>query len=1218
MAVIGTTYYSASATHNGVTWSAGPSTVASFTLPNVAGNTGAWRRGYVQFGTARGYPYWLALTNPLVAREGPFVVNWGEHLYSETQEYVGGGFWLKYVNRLVTVVWNSFVTYSGSRTISVSCGAGGSIAPPANIAAGTSGVVVTRPDGNMDAAASVITLVAVGSPSTGTLTSRGNAQGTFVQWTWPTASLSSAAQTAPGIATASTASFNLLAGSGDATITATFSQTQNSSLTWSPKNANIVVHLLNDSLVETESSINAVSSSTAWSAFRSKCFSAFTCTSGTPLQSWYTSYGTGVYLLNVESAVFSVTPVSGKRVYAWRLELPDGSFVEKGSTNTTTIAGFADGHFAEGCKVHLYMTSGTPNPRIIYDGFDPAGTVPADQRVLAAGAYFAAGAAWTSNGTTTPVSVTLSPLAWAARALNQVRSVIVDGVETQLANVAGTGASVTSGSESYTVNHVSFKQAALATDATLTVNIVVDTNISPAPTVSLNVSQEGTALATLTATGTAGYYKGSGPLTLNAVVNYGATAPSQFTLRMVPEVLYDGDDIETDSATLVASETTRAVTFYVTQVVLVGGLSAVAVNLTRDVSIGTTIATSAGPVTQSVAGGISVTMTPGQASSTPIYVECSVVAGYTAKSVRVLSADGTKTYYAGVAPLQAAPIYMNIPRADTGLDIKVVMVVAAEIVGIPSIQPMRPDDLGKFAAVVTSVGGYGDFRAGDSVTIAVSPISVSGSPLTGAAIGSPLFNDVEVSPVRTGTSVAATVTLALGTNVFKIPVYAVFTASATPAGAGSPTLTTAWDVNDTLTISATVYQRIGSIFTMTAPLASTGYTVISARVNRRAISAGFPYIEAGVLLPAVASETTRTFTSTLRGPTECIAVYAQGVQYPAVAVAAYNYNTDSYITQGVRPSVRATAVSPAALSDNTIASVTWPATTPGTAYKAAAFLVQTVTTTAVLPQVEIRPSSTTPARLEVWNPVSGVWLPYTAVSATLDVAFTFFRVTVGDAPENLVSVVIETAVDPEDTDVPGCAVYATSGVVYDGNFALPATMQARARYVLHVRVTPPYGYIVTGWFVDGVLTASGASLSVIVPDVGMTLKPQLAVREFAASTVMVLNADPDRTDEGIWVSKLYRAQFPWKPLTANVVARPVQSPVTLAVMKDGDGEAPTRIDTENPGTVVITTTGDGMRRLPPGQIQKTRFVRYMVVLTGEVSVSSVAIGSGAETMKGGH
>ena len=129
-------------------------------------------------------------------------------------------------------------------------------------------------------------------------------------------------------------------------------------------------------------------------------------------------------------------------------------------------------------------------------------------------------------------------------------------------------------------------------------------------------------------------------------------------------------------------------------------------------------------------------------------------------------------------------------------------------------------------------------------------------------------------------------------------------------------------------------------------------------------------------------------------------------------------------------------------------------------------------------------------------------------------------------------------------------------------------------------------------------------MSVVVPDTGLTLKPQVKIRQVAPLNVMVLNADPNLTDDGLWESKMFRAQYPGKPLTANVVVRP--------------WDAPEELDTESPGTVAIMVTGDGMRRLPPGQIQKTRFVRYLVSVSGAASVASVAIGSGAETMKGGH
>jgi hypothetical protein len=109
--------------------------------------------------------------------------------------------------------------------------------------------------------------------------------------------------------------------------------------------------------------------------------------------------------------------------------------------------------------------------------------------------------------------------------------------------------------------------------------------------------------------------------------------------------------------------------------------------------------------------------------------------------------------------------------------------------------------------------------------------------------------------------------------------------------------------------------------------------------------------------------------------------------------------------------------------------------------------------------------------------------------------------------------------------------------------------------VLHARATPPYGYIVTGWYIDDVLSPHGASLSIVVPDTGLTLKPQVEIRQVAPLNVMVLNANPNLTDEGLWVSKLFRAQYPWKPLTANVVVRPSDAPVTLGVLKDG-GDAP--------------------------------------------------------------
>lgn len=1157
------------------------------------------------------------------------VVN-GNYLYD--QDAADNNTWTNsHVTGVVSVVGTSVNT--GSRSLTVKCGIGGALSTPS---IGSNISLVVGSTASAAAIPNFYTAVALAIvPQTGTLLLQGYGATTFIKWT-KTSNLTASSLTDPSI------TVSLTAGKDDQTLTASFTtQVLNSASTWCPGNGKVIIHLLDGSNNETadiSTSYLGTTTGYTWSDFRAKAFTALSCSSGAANINWYntypenktSNYQKGAYLLNVESAVFSVTPLLDMRVYAWKLKLPNGTFVDFGTLNTATI-GAPTANFEEGCEVHLYLTSATPNPKLMYDGFDSAsgGIVPANQAVKKDGSgSYPAPSVW--GAVYGSLSLTLSPLAWASKVLGQSRYLIIDGgTPIALQNVAGTSAAITSSSVQYSVVHIKFRQTTLATDGVLAVTVVVDV-ITAIGGVSVAVSQEGTPLGTLTATGNVGYYIGQGNLSMVVAVNYGAAAPSNYTVRIVPEVVEDGEVVETGSATLVSSASSsgspRKVTVYVTQTVNMGSLSAVAVNVTRDLSIGTQIATSAGPITQSFAGTISATMITGQSCATPIYVECSAAAGYTLKSVRVVdAATGLKTYYAGAAPSVVTPIYLNIPRADNGANIKVILVVSAEILGVPIILPMLPDDLGKFTATVTSVGGFGDFRVGDSVLLNAAPISV-GSAMTGVAIGSPSFNDAVISPVRTGVAVAATVTLARGENVFKIPVYCAFETATTPVGAGTPTVTTTWDVEDTLVITAATYRRIGSSFTATAPLTSALHTAIAARINRRSVTAPFSYVEVASILPTVVGETERSFTAVLRGPTQCVVVYAQGVTHPVLTFAAYDYGTGAYITQGIRPSVTTTPVAPATLSDNSIDTITWPveADTPGTDYTTAAFIARSVTTSGVLPNVVIRITSSRQARLEVWSTVGAVpsWIPYTPETATLAAAFTFFRVCVGDAPENLVSVVFETAVNEDGVDVPGCSVYATSGAVYDGNFALPATMQARSRTVLHARVTPPYGYVVVGWYsdVDGVLSelVNGASLSIVIPDTGLILKPRLAARVVTAKTVMVLNADPNRTDEGIWVSKLFRAQFPWKPLTAALVARPEMTPVTLAVMKDGGGSAPETLDLANPGTTAITVTGNDMRRLPPGVIQKSRFVRYMLIVSGGVSVASVAIGSGAETMKRGH
>ena len=1117
---------------------------------------------------------------------------------------------------------------TGARTVTVACGRYGRLSSPSigSDSMAVSMAVLSFTD--RDAHPSCYTCVAAPPPNSGTLLYRGFDTPIFTGWTWNNQIQSGSAPSELSI------SISLIAGTADAVVTANWMKVDNPASDWSPKLGNMVIHVLDGNLSETHLSTSYTATSTNWAQFLTIAkFTALSCSAGGNTRNWQSKsqYDDTAYLLNVDAATFSVTPGTGMRVYGWKLEPApiDGvaqAMVDFGSNTSALISGFE-----EGCKVHLYLTSAGPNPRVVYDGFDDTGDVPTNEAVTATGTGFTATSAtqWASNSAA-PVEITLAPAAWAARLLGQSRSVIKDdGAPVSLANVDGTSASILSSTAQFSVTHVKFKQTQLDTDGLLTVTIVEDT-ITPVDGISVQVSQENTPLGTLTASGTVGYYAGSGKLAISVAVDYGEQSESDFVIRIVPPAteVYETDVIGIDSAELDAASTTRAVTVYVTQKVNFGTLTAVDINLSRTVGVGTQIATSAGPVTQSPAGAVSVTMPTDTSVQVPITIECSANPGYQVKTLLVQDATGARTYYSGRAVLGVTSVYLNIPQANDGDNIKVVLVMEANIVGTPLMLPMAPDDLGKFSAQTNHAGTvYADFRVGDSVTLTADVVEVNSTPLTGAAIGSPTFNDVAVIPVRNGTSVGVTVTLGPGTNVFKIPVYAVLETATAPAEAGTITLSTAWNVEDTLVIGGVTYRRIGSVFTVTAPLASTTpatYTLIAGRVSRRAIASGFGYVEVGALLPVVAGATTRTFTSTLRGPSEFTAVYAIGVQYPAFVVAAYDYGAEAYITQGVRPVVATTPVSPAALSDNLIADIVtdWPGSgTPGTDYRDAAFLYREVTTTDLLPGIDIRITSAVGARLEMWNSATSLWVPYSPTGVILVDAFSYFRVCTGDAPENLVSVAFETAVsvdaDGGETEVPGCKVYAASGAVYDGIFVLPSTIQARSRTVLHARATPPYGYIVTGWYIDDVLSPHGASLSIVVPDTGLTLKPQVEIRQVAPLNVMVLNANPNLTDDGMWVSKLFRAQYPWKPLTANVVVRPSDAPVTLGVLKDG-GDAPEELDTESPGTVAITVTGDGMRRLPPGQIQKTRFVRYMVLVSGVASVASVAIGSGAETMKGGH
>ena len=1072
-------------------------------------------------------------------------------------------------------------------------------------------------------------------PNTGTLLVLGGQPSVFKNWTWPSNYISSGSQDSPGVSTSTSLYFTFKAGTADADIKCNYTALSNPNEYWSPYDQNVVIHVLNDDLVETTSSLGTMdigtkrfpkvvvisSNSTAWTTFLSGKCTALSCVSGGKTRSWYgaNTHDDKAYFLNVAEATFNVTPASGYRVYKWEYEAADGTLTTIGTANSVQRTGFASG-----CKIHLYLTTAVSNPKITYDGFDAAGIVPADQGVVESGTVYNVGKVWTSGTETDPVSLTLTPVAWAKRDLTQLRQVIIDGGTPEtLTNTDGTCAIVTSGSAVFTNNHVKFKQSAAEKNGALTLGIVMGSGTEGIQGVSVNVTQESIDLGSLTADGTLGYYSAeeNGPLVIKPIVDYGDETPSDYLVTVAvntaTDTVLEGDSFGAGTASVVSTVAARSIIVTVSRIVNIASVSQTQINLTRDVTEGTAVITSATEVATCAVGTLSVTPVDNQATSVPVTVECLANPGYILKTILVKSSDETKTYASVAAVAGTTQIRLTMDVGDDGDTIHVILVAEATVLATPTIQGMLPDDTGKFTAVLTPVSGATDYRFGDHVTLAVDP-KTDDTEMPGIAIGKPYLNTTELNPVRDGVSVTATGVLGLGANVFKIPVYATLEASVTPpAVTETPSVT--WNVTDSLTISGTTYYRLNSIFTVSVATVSSGYTALTGLIQLESTSTPFAYADYAVAVLTV-SGSNSTIQGTLRGPMKCFIEYSQGTDNPYVSVAAYDYGAGSYITEGVRPGVTVTPVSPAILSENLAGTVTWPESTPGAAYETAAFLaVQEITEGGLLlPKVNVAFTSTVAARLEFWNAAADTWTTYNSQTATLAAEFNFFRIAIGEPPEKLVSVAVSDATpDGGTTTVAGCKIYATLGTALDASYTLPKTLSVPSRQVLYIRATAPANYRVTGWIVNGVPSQGGVSLTVVVPDTGLTLQPQIALRTIAATSVMVLNGSPTDMDEGFWVSKLFRSQYPWRPLTAVVVTDPNDAAVTLGVIK-GSGAAPESLDADDPTVVSILTSGGNMRRLPPGRIQKSRFVRYAILLSDAVKVLSVAVGSGAQTMKEGH
>lgn len=1199
-------------------------------------------------------------------------------MYTSGNKVTGWGTWAPFS---ITVGYNT--RYTGTRYLYAVCQAGGQLIIPAvdarikDTVQSTSIATRTLPNAYNPYYTLVAKLYPTGS---GTLTNQGKTA-TFNKWSNSSARVTLGSTTRDeGAGTASITPTNVAASVSDDTILAEYTRVDNENLTWSPKNLNIVVHLINEVNVEYHKSTDSgvLTSPTSWQNFLSGQLSSFEVSSGAEKIIWKTGHTIGAYLKNLSTVTFTAVAATGKKIDAWKLKAAGGTFYDIGTTNAVvvdkgwprTIADAVASPFETGDEIHLYISAATPNPKVLYDGFDNSegSSVPDNLQVYESNALHDPGKFWTAASTGIAKTVQLSPKAWASQSLGIQRSVIVDAGEAgeirqEVDNTAGVVVDITSGTTDYTITNVKFKQVLTTPSGTLSLKIKLDMQEATASKIGvvLTVKQLTTIIGTVSTTLDAGsyigddatgyylvpvsigYYVGDVSISITAEVTYGDTAsPGNYAVSMAALVSNTTDVIGTDYSEFSAKEATRDITVAVTQIVNIGDLTDIAVYKTRTAGKGVEYATTTESSLDTSIGSIGVTMPAGSSATLPISVICEAVTGYTLKTLHVvLPTDDDVSFYAGPAPTSVKDIKLTIPRAYNNTDIKVILVVSAIIVRTPVTLPMTTDDDGKFSYSLLQNDGYinsesvftryGDFRVGDSVTLTVGP-AVS----TGSAIGSPTFNDSDTAVTRDGLGFSLTATLTWRsdlTNVFKIPVYSTFTPSTLPTGESARIISTTWDVTDTLTISDVIYYRLGSKFTVLSHLTwvdgTITYTVVSASIQRRAIASGTAvYNEVATVFPVVVSDTTRSFSGTIQGETLCKLRYVVGASNPYFAIATYNYNTLSYVTQGVRPTIEITGISPALLSDNLIsAEWEWPDTgTPDDDFTDVSTYVRNVTTSGVLPQIKISVNSSVSAGLEIWSPVTSIWLPYLSRTATLLEAFTYFRAYTGVAPSNLVDVAFNNAVDIDGLAIAGGRVSLTYGASYDTSFNLPVIttpltpkiIKLESRNILYARLTPPSGYLVVGWFVNGVLEKSGASLSVAVPNAGISLQPQLKRRTTLSETIMVLDNDTDKRDEGIWVSKLFRSQQPWKPLTAHIVSRPDNNDaITLSVIKSID-DAPEAINTNDPATLSVVIRDDKMRRLPPGVIQKTRFVRYAVEINNSKEIASVAIGSGATTMKGGH
>ena len=1205
MAVTVTRYYDGTYTdtHEGGSFPLGSNTQGFWLLPYVRTVNGST---FYRFNQIDAYGFAASSFSSNIT--GQSRVYKGDNLYHLDQDFSDlRRFKTDRVRGSVSAIITDVAT--GSRIISVKAN-NGTVTSPA-VGPSSTVVLVTRPVGNVDAASNIVSVTAgEGVANTGTLLARGKTAGTWLNWTWNKDVLTGGLT--PGVSTNKSIVLSLLAGQGDDTLNANFEIADNPADTWRPGKGNgtVVVHILNDALNETA---NSNTTDLVWGTFKAPYLTGLTAVSGGQTAAWFNNTPDAAYLLNVNGATFNAIPKAPYRVYKWRLERPGGTDEEIYGQNSVAFSSFASGNI-----VHLYLTTASAFPRIRYDGFD--GAQPANSDVSdAAALVYPPGKVW-SSASALAFTLQLSPKAWEGATLGLTKSVVVNDGEPQQISASAKSYTFTSSSTPYSITSVKFKQVQSATNGVLTVNVVKDTNTADVA-LAIAATQQGVQLgAALTTSGTVGYYMGEGNLAVGVTPTYSNGAvPSNYAVTLSVAAATEADSVNGLNATINAIADARTITVTVTRIVTLAALSGVAINVTRDVSNGTSVTTSDNSTLQSPQGALAVTFTAGQASSVPIHITCDAGTGYSLRRVLVVDAADETYVFATAGAKTELDIALTVPFAKDGASIRVILVVMANLVPTPIVNPQNVYDQGKFLATVT--GAYGEFRTGDSVTVEVTPVSLSEAYMTGLLVGRIGFNGADVAAVRDGSKLTVTVPLAVAANVFTVAMYAALATEFLPGSVSpAPSISVTWKISDSMKVSAVTYHRLGVGFTVTAVKVAGSSTCVSATSAVRSLATGFPYVADSVLpfdtVAATPSNGSALFT--LKGAQKVSLNYAAGVAQPYLALAVFNYQTGDYIRQGMRPTLTVAPTSGVVLEPANLVEDWKPTETPpddGYMDDGAVFAVRRVQTEPVLPAVTVS-ASPVAGRLEVWEGED--WLPRDTRRVTLVARDTFARWAVGTPPSGMVAVTI-AAPQLEDTSAMPAAVkvyVAAAADSIDKTVFAPSIVQVSKGGAVGLSAVTPPGFVFIHWIVAEKVVR-GISVSIIAT-ADVTATPVFAVATSAAIVPMILNGSGTEYDEGVWVSKQFRAQWPWRPLVATVVKENYRSGTQLAIGLGLDIDLPTGMFEDSPTTSRISITDGAMRRLPPAAVQKSRFVRYGVKTTGADSVLSVAVSTGAGTLKGGH